>query len=890
MVKVSDEKTLQAVTLVLVSDVEAIVKSSRDQVLVFVQDMATGQGRAGARVLAADERGILLDARAGRDGVLLASWPKPREASSDLDYLVLDGAHVAAKGLAIPATVAQGLSPRAFLYTDRPAYRPGQRVAIRGIVREVEGGRFAARPGSSYRLEIVDSQGRQIAARDVTLSPFGTFHVEFPIDPAAPVGTYRVRVYQPNRSDFAATFEVRAYRLAKAALTVRFPRPVFFRGERVDGEVVATDDDGTPLAGRPVAVTLPDGRTLRGSTDAAGRFPFTLDTEGFAEEQALRIVAQLPEDGIEAATVAALAVHGFRIQAKTARGVYLSGEPFPLQVVTHDATGEPTGQELTVSVVKRVTMRPATNTDDEEAAGAPARVTERQVSKTTIRTDPATGRGSATLKVEDPDGGPFLLRVMGTDRFGNPVIAERTVTISGAKDPNRLRLLADRLTFRVGETAKVNLHSRGRAGTVLVAWEADRILKYRLQSIQEGDNPLEWDVDGAEFPNVTLTAARMEGTAFHQTRLDLTLERDLKVTLTPMRPTVGPGADVEVDVTTHDQLGRPVAAELSLAMVDRALLLQFGDRLPPLGSVFHAQTRTGAFATEATNTFRYAPVSVPLAGADIEEVQRQAMLDVQADLVLRQAARNRRSGVVTPDRQGAIRSDQIAIKGGKDPRSQAILDILAEPIPMPFANETPIDDILKYIKQATTTAGHHGLPIYVDPVGLQEAERSLNSTVAIDLPAVPLRTGLRLTLKQLGLAYKIEEGVLIITSEESLDEERAETEYERRMEMARAGIPVPGMTGMGGGMGGMGGGMGGMMGGMGGGGRGGVGAPGAGMPGEDDVPAQQTAKAAQAPQPADRTKDEKTQGERERRRRPSHHHPPHRVWSSSRPPTGIPPS
>ena len=366
VVKVSDEKALQAVTLVLVSDVEAIVKSSRDQVLVFVQDMATGRGRAGARVLAADETGILLEGKTGADGVLLADWPRPMDAGADLDYLVLDGPHVAAKGLGIPDTVAQGLNPRAFIYTDRPAYRPGpaRRRSAGSSARSRTAG-STGRPGASYRLEVFDSQGRRIVARDVVLSPFGTFHAELPLDAAAPVGTYRVRVYQPRRSEFASTFEVQAYRLAKAELTVELPRPVFFRGERIEGDVVARYPDGTPLAGRPVAVQLPDGRTLRGTTDAAGRFPFILETEGFAEEQALRVVAQLPEDGVEAAAIAALAVHGFRIDATTARDVYLSGEPFPLQVVTRDATGEPTGQELTVTVVKRIATRPVAVTDDE---------------------------------------------------------------------------------------------------------------------------------------------------------------------------------------------------------------------------------------------------------------------------------------------------------------------------------------------------------------------------------------------------------------------------------------------------------------------------------------------------------------------------------------------
>ena len=72
VVKVTDEKTLQATTLVLGSDLDAIVKTSREQVLVFAQDMKTGKGRAGARVLVADGGQIVLEAETGADGVLLA--------------------------------------------------------------------------------------------------------------------------------------------------------------------------------------------------------------------------------------------------------------------------------------------------------------------------------------------------------------------------------------------------------------------------------------------------------------------------------------------------------------------------------------------------------------------------------------------------------------------------------------------------------------------------------------------------------------------------------------------------------------------------------------------------------------------------------------------------
>jgi hypothetical protein len=129
---------------------------------------------------------------------------------------------------------------------------------------------------------------------------------------------------------------------------------------------------------------------------------------------------------------------------------------------------------------------------------------------------------------------------------------------------------------------------------------------------------------------------------------------------------------------------------------------------------------------------------------------------------------------------------------GKDDRSQRIVAELGKLIDMSFANETPLDDVLKYIKQATKSPTYpDGIPMYVDPIGLQEAEKSLTSTVSIDLKQVPLRTSLGLLLNQLGLAYRVKDGLLKITSEESADP-RDEDDRPTRDEIA---------GGMGGGMG-----------------------------------------------------------------------------------------
>jgi uncharacterized protein YfaS (alpha-2-macroglobulin family)/tetratricopeptide (TPR) repeat protein len=612
VVKVTDTKHLQATTLVLSSDLEAIVKTSREQVLVFAQDMKTGKGRPKARVLVADAGQVILEAETGADGVLLHGWSPQRDPSQGLSYLVLDGTHVAGSGLSVPAKVAQGLTPRAYLYTDRPAYRPGQQVSVRGVIREIKDGQYANAPGAGYRFEVTDSRGRQLIAQGVTLSDFGTFHQTLPLDSGAPVGTYRVRVYQPGKSDFGGTFEVQSYQLQPIDLSFDLKKSVFYRGEPIETDVVARYQYGEPVANRPIEVVLPDQRILSGTTDGAGKFHVSFPTEGFAEEQALRLAARLPQDNVATAAAVMLAIRGFNIDVSTRRDVYLDGESFQVQLATADARGEPIGQSLSLAVIKLINQ-----------AG---RISEREAQRKAVQTDGKSGQGGESFRIDDAQGGNYVVRASGTDRFGNAIVTDRAIFVSGKQDETKLRILADRQRYKLGEEASVNLHSRGRAGTALLTWEADRILTYKLVTLRDGDNPIGWAVDGPQFPNFTLTAARMWESKFDQASLDIQVERELKVTVAPVKPTVEPGEDVELEVTAVDQLGRPAAAELSIALIDRSLLRLFADNLPAIGQFFYSQTRTGAFSTESTNTFRYAPPTIPVAQAVVDEAERLAAM------------------------------------------------------------------------------------------------------------------------------------------------------------------------------------------------------------------------------------------------------------------------
>ncbi len=103
---------------------------------------------------------------------------------------------------------------------------------------------------------------------------------------------------------------------------------------------------------------------------------------------------------------------------------------------------------------------------------------------------------------------------------------------------------------------------------------------------------------------------------FHTASSPFTVERDLRVKIATKRKSshpddngnkVRPGDDVEVTITTTDPQGRPVAAELSLAMVEQSLLERFASPLPSIGDFFRGGERQPAVRCTSSITFSYRP-------------------------------------------------------------------------------------------------------------------------------------------------------------------------------------------------------------------------------------------------------------------------------------------
>ncbi len=73
-------KTLEATTLVMVSDLDVIIKSSRDEVFVFAENLRTGKPWPNTRLLISNGQQVFAEAQTGDDGVFQKSYEELKSA------------------------------------------------------------------------------------------------------------------------------------------------------------------------------------------------------------------------------------------------------------------------------------------------------------------------------------------------------------------------------------------------------------------------------------------------------------------------------------------------------------------------------------------------------------------------------------------------------------------------------------------------------------------------------------------------------------------------------------------------------------------------------------------------------------------------------------------
>jgi len=641
------EDDYEATTLIIRSDIDVIVRTSRREALVFVQDMQAGKAVAGARVLLSDGKKVIGQGVTGADGVYKGQFKQLKDVQITRVFAVADGS-VASNVLPLQGLgFSKPLAAKGYIYTDRPAYQPGQTVKFRGIIRDVADGQYVAPAGKKYLVTVTDAKGRLIWESEQELSSFGTFHMAVPLDDRAALGRYTIAATSVEKKEvkYAGVFQVQQFKLEKMRLKLATDRKVYFRGEKVKLTIRAEYYWGQPVADKQIRYHLPDGRQFVEKVDKTGKLEVTYDTSGMRPGRVMAFRASIEGENVSASHAAVLAKLGYGITVKPSRPLVLAGEDFDVEVKTATPDGKPLGKTMTLFVLRRQVPRPERVLSGVPWISAPTQPSaEVTVKEQKVTTDAKTGKAKVNLKLEK--GGVYLLRVSGEDRFKQVVTAQGYLRVSDDEDATKLRLFAKSDTLQVGGKAAVRLHSRIEAKLALMTFEGETILDHQVVAIKKGYNPVALQVEHKHFPNFSVAVAAMDGRTLRTAARGFRVERELKVTVKPAEDVYAPGARGKVEITVTDQLGKPVQGELSLALIDEALYAVHPDSTANILSFFQAGAfRHAEFRVASTCGFAYSAVTRKVVKAYQQEAERLArtrgeagdILDAARQQLVRQA-------------------------------------------------------------------------------------------------------------------------------------------------------------------------------------------------------------------------------------------------------------
>lgn len=641
--------TLEATTMVVVSDIDIIVKSSRNELFVFAENMRTGQPAADVKLLVSDGNKVFAETVTGAEGILQKKFDELKTIN-DLRVFAVHEGHSASSLVDLQGLqFAVGLAPRGYLYSDRPAYRAGQLVHLKGLIRWVENDRYVFKKGEKYQLDVYDARGRVIHTASVLLDDFGGFADHLTLPGSAPQGQYRVHLFQPGRDQsYETQFQVLEYQLEPIRFTVELPQKVFFRGEHIKGKFILSYYYGTPLAGRTIQYRLADDRLYTAETDANGEVAFDLPTQRYSESQPLQLVANYAERNLATGETVFLATRGFEISLSTLRRVYIAGETFDATLAVKDPAGKPVGVDLKLEVLEFT-----------QVAGKNG---ERLLETHATKADGKTGEARQTLKIDK--GGRYILRATGTDRFGNPVSGSMDLFVSGDADKTRLRILADKHHYQVGDTGKLQLHWREKPALALVTFEGAAILGYKLIALKTGTNPLDLPLEEKLAPNFELSVSVMERNKFHEARSGFRVNRELSIALKADKTTLKPGDPLTVEVTTTDPQGKPISADLSLGLIQKNLLDMFPERRAAINAFFNGGARQVSVRAMTSCTFQYAPATTPINQFVLAEADREKVAANEANARQELAARKQLAKSEKKVRGSAVFEEAAAARPG----------------------------------------------------------------------------------------------------------------------------------------------------------------------------------------------------------------------------------
>jgi alpha-2-macroglobulin len=595
----------------------------------------------------------------GRDHLILStgeiperfssgSWHEAQTWSSWLDWVTSS----------LPSN-PEKVTPLFHLLSDRPVYKTTDTVHIKGFVRLRVNGVLKASTERTFTV-VVSGPGEKTWRHEVTLNRFGNFSWDFKED-NLPTGKYTCNLLNKNRDTGGEklTWKMEAYKLPRfevrlhcddkvpmdrpftVSLTASYyaggmvsGRPVDWRVTQFPYAYVPQERKGyffssDQLYSRSTRFKAPNAIQKKDVTDASGASSITVNPALELEAKARRYVFEATVTGSDQQTVTAqrqvIALPPFVLGLKVERFLKNTTSIRPSIIALDQNNKLLAGKDVEVRLLSRRWHSHLAETDFSDAK---ARYVTDVVDKEVYKTHVKTGNAPVSVSLPAPAAGVYVVEISARDRLGRMQIVSVDLYVAGRgalswKKPSQkvFETSLDKTSYVQGDTAKILLKSPFQSARVLAVVETPTGNEYKGFNLTGGKAVFELPIKNEYNPRIPVHFILMrgrlnlpKGSAFEN---GLDLGRPQTVAATTWVPVKAaenrlhlkldmpqkalPGETITAKIHLTDNHGKPLPGEVTLWLVDRAVLaLGREKRLDPLPA-FIKDVESRTFITDTRN-------------------------------------------------------------------------------------------------------------------------------------------------------------------------------------------------------------------------------------------------------------------------------------------------
>ena len=539
-------------------------------------------------------------------------------------------------------------APFAYLYTDRPVYRPGQDVFFKGIIRRNDDLRYSL-PKESQVYVSIEHFGERVFGDFMPLSKLESFDGSFKLAEDAGLGSYDVYVRKSAAGDSFGylSFRVAEYHKPEFEVLASSDQSNILAGDRatfsLDAKYYSGGNAGNAkaewfLEAAPYTFqasqdywqfnfydwdhdiywspqrssgsgTLAEGQAV---TDENGHLEVT-QTLGLDENKTSQQVAFRANVTDAAGNVVSgstnVVVHQSQVYAGIRSLSYVGkqGEEQPFEVDVLDWDSNPVAkQNVSVRFVERRWF--SVQTQDKQG---------QLRWETSVKEIPITQKngvtgedGKAQVSFVPPAGGVYKAIVTVRDSKGHSHQSSAYIWVSSddyvawrQTNDRVFNLIADKDTYSPGDTAEILIAQPFEHDAyALVTYERGHIYKQNVLLLKGNSTlyqlPITEDMAPISYISVVVVSgAEQSGTPdfkIGMTSIKVnTSHQELDVKVTADKESAGPGDKVTYTIETKDYSGKPVSADVSLAVVDKAALALAPANSAPILDSFYPDQALG---------------------------------------------------------------------------------------------------------------------------------------------------------------------------------------------------------------------------------------------------------------------------------------------------------